>query len=59
MPLSLLLVIVFAIGCILGLLIGVWALFKAKMQNHRLNKRLKWAEKEVENLRAIPLQDRH
>lgn len=58
-PLSLLLVLVFAIGCILGFLVTGTLLIKAKMQNHRLHKRLKLAEKEVENLRAIPLQDKH
>lgn len=59
LPLSLLLVSVFAIGCILGVLITSWLLVKAKMRNHQLQKRLKLAEKEVENLRAIPLQNKH
>jgi putative membrane protein len=58
-PLSLLLVIVFAIGSLLGLLVSSWIVFKTKMQNHKLRKRLKLAEKEVENLRAIPLKDNH
>lgn len=59
MPLSMLLVIAFAAGCILGILVISWLLIKAKMKNRNLRKRLKLAEKEVENLRAIPLQDKH
>ena len=59
MPLSLLLVMVFAIGCVLGLLVLGSSLVCAKMQNRHLRKQLKLTEKEVENLRAIPLQDKH
>ena len=59
MPLSLLLVSVFAAGCILGLLVSAWIVLKTKMQNRKLRKRLQLADKEVENLRAIPLKDEH
>ncbi len=57
LPLSLLLVIVFALGCLIGIVVGLWLLMKAKLSNYRLRQRLKMAEKEIENLRAIPLQD--
>jgi len=59
MPLSLLLVSVFATGCVLGLLVGLWLVIKAKLKNFRLKQKLKNTEKEVQNLRAIPIQDRH
>lgn len=59
MPLSLLLVIDFVLGCLLGLLMGFWLLVKTKVKNYYLRQQLKLSEKEVENLRAIPLQDRH
>ena len=59
MPLSLLLVIVLAIGSLLGMMVGFWLLLKAKIKTYRLRQRLKNAEKEIENLRAIPLQDKH
>ena len=59
MPLSLLLVTVFAIGSLLGVGVGLWLLLKIKLKNYRLRQRLKLAEKEIENLRAIPLQDKH
>jgi putative membrane protein len=59
MPLSLLLALVFGFGSLLGILVGFWILIKTKIKNYRLKQRLKLAEKEIENLRAIPLQDKH
>ena len=58
LPLSLLLVGVFALGCLVGMVVGIWLLIKAKMTNYRINQRLNMAEKEIDNLRAIPLQDK-
>lgn len=58
LPLSLLLVLVFALGCLIGMIVGFWLLIKAKLSNYRLRQRLTLAEKEIENLRAIPLQDK-
>lgn len=59
MALSLLLVSVFATGCLLGILVGLTIVVKLKLKNYRLKQRIKLAEKEIANLRAIPLQDRH
>lgn len=59
MPLSLLLAIVFAFGGLMGIIVGLWILIKTKMKNFRLRQKLRMAEKEIENLRAIPLQDKH
>lgn len=59
MPLSLLLVLVLALGSVLGMLVVFWLLLKVKIKNYRLRQRLKLTEKEIENLRAIPLQDKH
>lgn len=59
LPLSLLLVMTFVLGSLLGLLVGVFLLIKVKLKNYRLHSQLKVAEKEIANLRAIPLQDRH
>lgn len=59
LPLSFLLVLSFSIGCLLGVLVGLGIFFKLKIKNYRLQQKLKVTEKEVENLRAIPLQDRH
>lgn len=59
LPLSLLLVSVLTIGSLLGMMVGFWLLLKVKLKNYHLRQRLKLAEKEVENLRAIPLRDKH
>lgn len=58
MPLSLLLVAVFASGCLIGMLAGLGLLIRSKINNYRLTQRLHLAEKEIDNLRAIPLQDK-
>jgi putative membrane protein len=58
LPLSLLLVLGFASGCLIGMMVGFWLLIKAKISHYRVRQRLSNAEKEIENLRAIPLQDK-
>jgi lipopolysaccharide assembly protein A len=58
LPLSLLLVLVFALGCLCGVIACAWLVMKTKLDNYRLRKQLSLAEKEIENLRAIPLQDK-
>lgn len=58
LPLSLLLVIVLALGCFLGIIVGLWLVLKAKMKVYRMRQKLSMAEKEIANLRAIPLQDK-
>ena len=57
--LSLVLVSAFTAGALVGILIGTWVVLKMKVKNYRLRQRLKLAETEIENLRAIPLQDAH
>lgn len=58
LPLSLLIVLVFSLGCLVGMLVGFWIIIKSKLNNYRVNQRLAMAEKEISNLRAIPLQDK-
>lgn len=57
MPLSLLMVITFAFGCFIGLLMGFIMVLRLKSQNYRLKNRIKLVEKEVSNLRTMPVQD--
>ncbi len=57
LPLSLLLVLTFSIGLLIGLLVCSVFYLRAKRENYRLKSRLKTTEKEVDNLRTIPLQD--
>ncbi len=58
LPLSLLLVLVFAFGCLIGMMVGFWLLVKSKILNFRLRQRLSAVEKELESVKAAPLQDK-
>lgn len=56
LPLAMLLALTFFSGAILGTLIGFWLLMKSKVKQFRLRQRLNLAEKEIGNLRSIPLR---
>lgn len=56
-PLSILLVFTFGIGCIIGLLVSMNWYLRSKWQNRKLAQRLELAEKELTNLRTMPLKD--
>ena len=58
-PLSLLLVCSLGLGLIIGFLVTAISWIKLKSANCRLKKHLKASQQEIENLRAIPIQDRH
>lgn len=58
LALSLLLALFFASGCFVGMLSGLWLLIKSKLKCRRVKQKLLLAEKEIQNLRAIPLQDK-
>ena len=57
--LSLLMIIVMIIGTLLGILVSVGHLLKARHDISRLKKSVQLAEKEVSNLRTIPIKDSH
>ena len=59
MPLSLLLVLTLGVGLVLGLIVGMMKVIGLKAANVSLKGRVKLAEKEVANLRAIPLKNEH
>ena len=56
LPLSLLLAIALILGAILGLIAATMMLLRAKAAQHRLRKQLTMAQKELSNLRKIPLE---
>ncbi len=58
LPLALLLALTFVAGCVMGLTIGFWLLLKSKVKHFRLRQRLTLVEKELENLRTIPLREK-
>ena len=43
LPLSLLLVIVFALGCLVGMVVGFWLLIKAKITNYRITSKIEFS----------------
>lgn len=55
--LALLLAITLAIGALIGLLLSLPSLFRLKRTNRQMKGRLKLFEKELENLRTIPIKD--
>ncbi len=57
LPLSLLLVIVLTLGALCGLMVGLKLFVVSKRETYRLRHRLKIADKEIANLRVIPVQD--
>lgn len=58
-PLSLILVVTLALGAVLGLLAGLSLVMRLKRENSRLRREIRMKEKEVTNLRSIPIKDVH
>lgn len=57
MPLSWLVVIILFIGAILGILASLPMIIKLKSQKLKLEKQIKNSEKEINNLRVMPVKD--
>lgn len=58
-PLSVALVTALFLGAVLGVVSSLGIVFKLKREIARLRKAVKLAEKEVLNLRSIPIKDVH
>ena len=58
-PLSLTLVLAMVVGAVLGVLASASLIISSKREATKLRKSVEVAEKEVANLRAIPLRDQH
>lgn len=58
-PLSLILVVTLAIGAVLGLIASLSVVLRLKRENGRLRREVKMKEKEVMNLRNIPIKGTH
>ena len=56
-PLSLIIVMSLACGAALGMLASLSMIIRLKHEQGKLTKSVKLAEKEVENLRSLPLKD--
>ncbi len=58
-PLSLVIVIALALGAIMGVLASMWAVLAQKRELAKLRKAAKVTEKEITNLRSLPMKDSH
>lgn len=59
MPVSVLLALSLGVGMILGMLIFSIRYWRLKLECRKMTNQLKLTEKEIKNLRSIPLQDQH
>lgn len=59
MPISLLMVICCLLGMVIGFFLFVGKYWRLKSECYKVKNQLKLTEKEIKNLRAIPLQDQH
>ena len=57
LPLSLMVVIGLCIGALLGVLASMPIIIKLKRQKMKLEKQVKNSEKEINNLRVLPVKD--
>lgn len=59
LPVSLLMIIMLGIGVLMGLLIFIGRYWRLKTECHKIKTQLQLTEKEIKNLRAIPLHNQH
>jgi uncharacterized membrane protein YciS (DUF1049 family) len=59
LSLALLLMLVFACGALLGLLLTLGLVLSTRLEKRRLYRSLQLCEKEIRNLREIPIKGRH
>ncbi|MBA2711057.1 MAG: LapA family protein [Tatlockia sp.] len=59
MPISVLMIIMLGFGLLLGFFVFICRYWRLKVDFLRLKNQLKYTEKEIKNLRAIPLKDQH
>lgn len=59
MPVSVLMTIMLGIGIIIGFVLFINRYWRLKIECRKMKSQLKLTEKEIKNLRSIPLQDQH
>ncbi len=59
MPISVLMTIMLGAGIFIGFILFVSRYWRLKIECHKIKNQLKLTEKEIKNLRSIPLQDQH
>lgn len=58
-PISVLMTIMLGVGILIGFLLFVGRYWRVKIDYLKMKNQLKLTEKEIKNLRSIPLQDQH
>lgn len=59
MPISVLIILMLGLGVLIGFCLFLCRYWRLRVEHHHLKNQLKLFEKEIKNLRAIPLQDQH
>ncbi|KTC92984.1 MULTISPECIES: LapA family protein [Legionella] len=59
MPISVLMTIMFGVGLLIGFLFFIYRYWRLKMDYLKIRNQLRMTEKEIKNLRSIPLKDQH
>jgi putative membrane protein len=59
MPISVLMTIMLGMGIFIGFILFIGRYWSLKLSCHKVKNQLKLTEKEIKNLRSIPLQDQH
>lgn len=59
MPISVLMTLMLGVGLLIGFLIFIGRYWRLKIDYMRIKNHLKITEKEIKNLRDIPLKDQH
>lgn len=59
LPLSLAIITALILGAILGFIATTGFILKLKRENARLKKMAELADREIKNLRSIPIKDKH
>ena len=59
MPVSVLMTLMLGAGIVIGFFLFMGRYLRLKTECHKIKSQLKLTEKEIKNLRAIPLQDQH
>ena len=59
MPISVLMTIMLGVGILIGFILFIGRYWRLKSECRKMKSQLKLTEKEIKNLRSIPLQDQH
>jgi len=59
LPISVLMILMLGIGLIFGFFLSLCKYWQIKAENRNIRNQLKMTEKEIKNLRSIPLKDQH